>query len=362
MDYFYLAQALLVHAGWRLFFFAQALRGVRWFTAEMEDDCHYFLGGAKGRVHVLRASARATTKARTMQQGMVYNIQRMSTEDGPGMRTTVFLKGCPLRCLWCSNPESQQFAPQLMVFEDLCTGCGHCAEVCPSGAVVRNGNTFNRDTGLCTGCGVCAPGCPSKARVVSGEVMSVGEVMAIIKKDDLFYANSGGGVTFGGGEPTSAGEFFMELLQAAHDAGLHVCVDTCGFCPEDRFKKVLGLADMLLFDCKHMDPEKHKELTGVDNVQILANLRQALQSKAEVRIRIPLMPGLNDSEDNIAAMAEFLQPYNHRKIDVLPCHAFGRSKYAALGLEPPRMRAYDPEALKEVLALFEKNGLEAVIA
>ncbi len=297
-----------------------------------------------------------------MKKGMVYNIQRMSTEDGPGMRTTVFLKGCPLRCLWCSNPESQLFTPQLMVFEDLCTGCGHCAEVCPSGAIVRNGDKYNRDTAVCTDCGACAPSCPSRARVMSGEEMSVDEVMKIVKKDELFYSNSGGGVTFGGGEPTSAGEFLLELMRAARDSALHVCVDTCGFCAEDRFKKVIPLADLLLFDCKHMDPRKHKELTGVDNTQILANLRHALESKAEVRIRIPLMPGLNDSEENIAAMSAFLKPYTHMNVDVLPCHAFGRNKYAALRLSRPVMVAYAPEVLKEVISTFEKYGLKATVA
>jgi pyruvate formate lyase activating enzyme len=297
-----------------------------------------------------------------MQKGMVYNIQRMSTEDGPGMRTTVFLKGCPLRCLWCSNPESQKFTPQLMVFEDLCSGCGHCAEVCPSVAIVQKEDKFNRDTNLCSDCGACVPGCPSKARVMTGEEMSVEEIMKVVKKDELFYANSGGGVTIGGGEPVSSGDFLLELLQAAYDAGLHICVDTCGFCSEDLFKKVIERTDLFLFDCKHMDPEKHKELTGVDNVQILANLRQALESKAEVRIRIPLMPGLNDSEENIAALAEFLRPLKHMKVDVLPCHAFGRNKYAALNLEQPVMEAYTPEALKAVMTLFEKHGLKAEIA
>ena len=249
-----------------------------------------------------------------------------------------------------------------MVFEDLCTGCGHCAEVCPSGAVVQNGDKFNRDVALCTDCGACVPGCPSKARVMSGEEMTVEDVMKVVKKDELFYLNSGGGVTFGGGEPTSAGDFLIALLQASVNAGLHVCVDTSGFCPEERFKQVIGLTDLFLFDVKHMDPEKHKELTGVDNAQILANLRQALQSKAEVRVRIPLMPGLNDSEENIAALAAFLGENNHKEVDVLPCHAFGRNKYAALNLSQPVMEAYAPEALKEALARFEKHGLKVTIA
>jgi len=298
-----------------------------------------------------------------MQKGMIYNIQRMSTEDGPGVRTTVFLKGCPLRCSWCSNPESQKFTPQLMVFENPCTGCGRCAEMCPSGAVVRKGDKFNRDTAICTDCGACVPSCPSKARVMSGVEMSAEEVMNVVKKDGLFYANSGGGVTFGGGEPVSSIDYLLELLQAAYDAGLHICVDTCGFCAEDHFKQVIERTDLFLFDCKHMDPEKHKEMTGVDNVQILANLRQALESKAEVWVRIPLLPGQNDSEENIAAMAEFLRPYSKRiKVNVLPYHAFGRNKYAALNLEYPALSAYEPEALKAVMALFEKHGLTAEIA
>lgn len=296
-----------------------------------------------------------------MRKGMVYNIQRMSTQDGPGMRTTVFLKGCPLRCLWCSNPESQLFTSQLLVFEDLCTGCGQCAAVCPKGAVVHNGNRYNRDTHLCDDCGLCVPGCPSRARVMSGEAKSVDEIMKVVRKDELFYANSGGGVTFGGGEPLAGGDFFLELLQAAHDEGLHVCVDTCGYAPEAFFKKCIALTDMFLFDCKHMDPQKHTELTGVDNALILANLRQALASGKEVRIRIPLMPGLNDTEDTIAALADFLRPYGHMAVDVLPCHAFGRSKYAALRLPQPAMEAYAPDALKDALARFAKYNLAVTV-
>lgn len=297
-----------------------------------------------------------------MQKGMVYNIQRMSTEDGPGMRTTIFLKGCPLRCIWCSNPESQKFQPQLLVFENLCTGCGQCAKACPEGAIVRNGNAFNRDTALCTDCGACVPGCPRKARVMTGEEMTVDAVMRVVKKDELFYANSGGGVTFGGGEPTAAGDFLIALLQAARAAGLHACVDTSGFCPNDRFRQIAELTDLFLFDCKHMDPERHKDLTGVDNALILANLRTALRSGCQVRVRIPLMPGLNDSEDNIVALAQFLDGENHREVDVLPCHTFGRSKYDALHLQQPTMQAYTPEALKEVLEIFAKHGLTATIA
>lgn len=298
-----------------------------------------------------------------MQQGMVYNIQRMSTEDGPGMRTTVFLKGCPLRCLWCSNPESQTFQPQLLVFEDICSGCGHCAQVCPEGAVTNDGDKYNRDTALCTNCGLCVEGCPSKARVMSGSVMTVEEVMKVIRKDSLFYQNSeGGGVTFGGGEPTAGGEFLLELLRTCQGEGFHTCLDTCGFCPEERFRQAVGLSDLLLFDCKHMDPAEHKRLTGQDNTLILTNLRYALRSPAQVRIRMPLMPGMNDSEENIAAMGAFFAEFGVKDLDVLPCHAFGRNKYTALRLPSPPVRQYAPDELKLVLQRFERHGLKAHIA
>ncbi|MEG2173430.1 MAG: glycyl-radical enzyme activating protein, partial [Desulfovibrionaceae bacterium] len=189
----------------------------------------------------------------------------MSTKDGPGLRTTVFLKGCPLRCPWCSNPESQSFEPQVMVFEDLCSGCGQCMEVCPAQAVVKKGNIFTRNKQLCTDCGACVPLCPTKARVMSGEVMNVHQVMEVIRKDALFYANSDGGVTFGGGEPTASGDFLLELLHMCKEEGYHTCVDTCGFCSPNQFAKVINLADLFLFDCKHMDPKHHTTLTGKDN-------------------------------------------------------------------------------------------------
>ena len=297
-----------------------------------------------------------------MSQGMIYNIQRMSVQDGPGLRTTVFLKGCPLRCLWCSNPESQQFTPQMLLFDNLCVGCGACAQVCPNGAVVPlEGGKMGRDTERCTHCGACTEVCPSKARVMSGRIMTVEDVMEVVRKDWLFYENSGGGVTFGGGEPTAGGQFFLDLVQTAHDEGLHVTVDTCGFCPEDRFDKTIGLADLFLFDCKHMDPEQHKKLTGQDNALILRNLEAALASSTEVRVRMPLMPGLNDSDENLAAMAAFLGRFGRRQVEIMPCHAFGKSKYAALGKPYPDVQQYTPEGLKAAEERFARHGLVPVI-
>lgn len=297
-----------------------------------------------------------------MQTGLVYNIQRMSTHDGPGMRTTVFLKGCPLSCLWCSNPESQSFQPQLMVFEDLCSGCGQCTQVCPNGAVTQNGDRYNRDLSLCNNCGTCTGGCPTKARVMSGEAMELPEIMKVIRKDSLFYQNSDeGGVTFGGGEPISAGGVLLELLQACRDDGFHTCVDTCGFCSEEQFSKVAALTDMFLFDCKHMDPVQHKRLTGQDNTSILNNLRHALGSRVRVSVRMPLIPDQNDSDENIAAMAAFMGEFGKKDIDVLPCHAFGLSKYAALRMPPPPVRQYAPDEFKTVMQRFGAHGLNTHI-
>lgn len=297
-----------------------------------------------------------------MSHAVIYNIQRMSTEDGPGLRTTVFLKGCPLRCLWCSNPESQRFEPQLMVFEDLCAGCGGCKAVCPHHAVVPRGHAFNRNLQSCVSCGACVPACPAKARVMSGETMSVEAVMDIIRKDTLFYANSDGGVTIGGGEPTCSGDFLLELLGVCRAEALHTCVDTCGFCAPDFFRKVISLTDLFLFDCKHMDPEAHKALTGVDNTMILANLRAALTAGVPTRIRVPLIPGKNDGEDNIRAMAAFLQECGMDRVDILPYHAFGRNKYAALLQQYPQLEAYTPSSLQEVLHRFALYGLTATVA
>ena len=295
-------------------------------------------------------------------KGIIYNIQRMSVHDGPGLRTTVFFKGCPLHCLWCSNPESQAMAPQLMFFQNLCPGCGHCVQVCTHGAAIEKGGRFLRDFSRCVGCGACAEQCPTTASSMSGREYDVDAIMKVIRKDASFFSNSGGGVTFSGGECTMQGAFLMELVEACLNEGLHTCIDTCGQTDPKLFKCLLGKADLFLFDIKHMDSAQHKRLTGMGNELIQRNLGAALETFPEkIRIRIPLMPGLNDSEENIAAVASRLKPYGVRHVDVLPCHFFGSSKYNALGLPQPDVREYVPDALHGVLERFAAHGLETEI-
>ena len=294
-------------------------------------------------------------------EGIVYNIQRMSTKDGPGLRTTVFLKGCPLHCPWCSNPESQGFKPQLMFFPNLCTACGACEQACEAGAVVQKGEVYDVDLTLCTDCGACAAVCPARAREISGKPMTVEEAMRVVDSDSLFYSNSEGGITVGGGEPTSQPDYLLALLNASIRRGYHTCVDTCGACDPARFKEVIGRTELFLYDLKHMDSAEHKRLTGQGNEIILQNLHSIFAAKKGVRIRIPLMPGMNDTEDNIAVMASFLHQYNVKEVDVLPCHTFGNSKYEALHMERPTVQPYEKDELDRVLERFAAHGLKVNI-
>ena len=294
-------------------------------------------------------------------KGVLENIQHYCIHDGPGIRTVVFLKGCPLRCRWCSNPTTQEHKPELLYHADKCFSCGHCAEICPQRAVTREGEAVIFDRALCDGCGLCAKECPGKALQIAGVERNTADVLEDIQKDMAFYRNSGGGVTFGGGEPTAAGAFLLGLLDASIRRGYHICLDTCGVCEPERFRKIMNQVELFLFDCKHMDPDEHKRLTGLDNVLILQNLHALFEAKKALRIRVPLMPGINDTEKNIAQMAAFLHKHGHNEVDVLPCHTFGHSKYAALNLADPVMVPYQPEELAAALERFAKYDLKVTI-
>ncbi len=295
-----------------------------------------------------------------MTSGTVFNISRYAIHDGPGIRTTVFLKGCPLSCWWCHNPESISPEPQISVRSSRCIRCGLCEQACPHHAISMSDEEITTDPALCQGCFDCARACPAEAREIVGRTMTVAEVMAEIKKDVPFYDESGGGVTFSGGEPLMQPAFLLELLEACGKLELHRAVDTCGHAGKPTLLKVAEKTDLFLYDLKHMDPEIHEKYTGVSNELILENLKALSCRDVPIRIRYPLIPGVNDDRRNVQAIGSFLQKL-HRvfDIDILPYHDVAGSKYQRFGytyrLGP--VPVPDPAHLQDIAALLSSYGL-----
>jgi pyruvate formate lyase activating enzyme len=272
-----------------------------------------------------------TEQAGTSLTGRVFDVQRFSLHDGPGIRTVVFFKGCPLRCAWCANPESQRAAPQIAWFQNLCAGCGRCVEACPEGAVTMDSGRPLTDRRLCTACGACAEACSRGARRLMGREMTVDDVVAAVRRDAPFYRRSGGGITFSGGEPLSQPEFLLECLRRTRRLGYHTAVETCGHARWGDLAAAADVADLFLFDLKHIDPVRHERLTGVGNRLILESLEKLLETGAEVKVRVPVIPGANDDPESVAALAEFVACHPAiRKVDLLPYHSLGLHKYEAL--------------------------------
>jgi pyruvate formate lyase activating enzyme len=266
-------------------------------------------------------------------KGRIFNIMRFSTHDGPGIRTTVFLKGCPLACWWCHNPENWGHVPAVVYIKDRCTGCGACVAACPHQALSLTAEGVLDDPGRCRGCGACVAACPAEARESTGRTIGVDELLQTVERDTPFYDQSGGGVTFSGGEPLAQPEFLMAALASCGRAGIHRAVDTSGYAEADVVRRAARLADLFLYDLKVMDPEAHRRCTGVDNARILGNLRFLSEAGAEVVVRMPLVPGVNDDPANIAATGEFLAGLPRRHpVDLLPYHDTARAKYTRLGL------------------------------
>lgn len=297
-------------------------------------------------------------------EGLIFDIQRYSTEDGPGIRTTVFFKGCPLRCQWCSNPESWLHKPQLMYFDKICVQCYACLGVCPMGANQKlDDGLVWVDRDLCKACGACVTACAYDARSISGEWMTADEVLSIIEKDSVYYMNSGGGVTFGGGECAFQPEFLRELVGKCYDKGYHICLDTSGFGSWDTLEKILPKVDLILMDIKHMDPAKHKEFTGVDNQLILENLARIKQRDKEVVVRLPLIPGCNDDRENIRATGGFMKLWGLDKIEIIPYHRLGVNKYPALGKDYLQKNTPTPEKtnVDEAVHILGSYGLKVKV-
>ena len=265
----------------------------------------------------------------------IFDIQKASYVDGPGIRTTVFFKGCNLRCLWCHNPESQKAEPQMLFYRDRCVACGKCGAVCP-----QKGAT-------CTLCGRCTLLCPQDAREVCGKRYTVDEVLAEVVKDKPFYESSGGGVTFSGGECMLQIDFLTEILKRCQATGIHTAVDTAGHVPWERFAQILPYTNLFLYDVKCVSEERHIRGTGVSNSRILENLRRlSAEYNGEIHIRIPVIPGFNDDQAEMEQIAAFLQEIRHSKVELLPYHRMGSHKYAALGLTPTEFTVPTDEAIE----------------
>jgi len=293
--------------------------------------------------------------ASTEPRGLVFDLRKYSVHDGPGIRTTVFLKGCPLSCWWCHNPESQSAKPEMTLRSARCIGCMSCVEACPTGALTIDQGRFSFSEADCNWCGLCADACPADAREVLGRWMSVDQVLAKVERDVPFYDESGGGVTLSGGEPLMQPAFTRAVLQACRQRDIHTALDTAGYARWETLDSIRPHVNLFLFDLKLMDDTLHRKYTGVPNRLILDNLHRLRESGARVILRTPIVPGITDGDDNLRGIAQTAQQLGIERIDILPYHHSAAAKYERLqrSYALPDVRPPSDERMQQLAALFE---------
>lgn len=294
-----------------------------------------------------------------MEKGITFNIQKFSIHDGPGIRTTVFFKGCPLRCEWCSNPESQIENVQILHDQSKCSNCLSCVAACPNGAITHEDNKIIIDEDKCVGCLTCVNSCSNRALSYEGDYQTIEEIVDICMQDIDFYEESGGGVTISGGEGMSQPEFLKKLIAELKKNSIHVAIETTGYIKKETFEELARELDLLLFDVKHYDREKHYKGTKVYNDLIVENLKWAIDNGIEVLPRIPVIPDFNDSLYDAEGLAKLLVEIGAKKVQLLPFHQFGEKKYELLNRDYKykSKKALHPEELEDYQKIFVDKGL-----
>jgi pyruvate formate lyase activating enzyme len=302
--------------------------------------------------------------AAVLIKGIVFDIKKFSIHDGPGIRTTVFFKGCPLSCWWCHNPESQAPELELIFHESRCIRCGACEAVCAQGAISWDGEVVCTDREKCVLCGACVEACYAEAREIVGQEMTVAQVMTEIERDIPFYDQSGGGVTFSGGEPLFQLDFLLALLQACKEKEIHTALDTCGFAPWETLDDIREYVDLFLYDLKLIDDAKHRKFTGVSNGLILRNLQMLSERGHNIFLRVPIIPGINDDDENIRQTGTFAAALPHlNRVDILPYHHAAVEKYKRLNkiYDLPETRSLSEEKIVEIAQILEEFGLQVKV-